>query len=519
MKNVPAALILLIAAAWLGPGQTPPNAPIPAFPIADVHISPIFPNPRVRTEPLRSNRYEVKFATIPDLIHLAWGIDSAQILGGPSWLDLDRFDIFARVSAGTPPETLSLMLRTLLRDRFRLVIHNESRLIPAAALVARKKLTLKPAAGSEDGRCRIEQQPSTPASAIRYVCRNVTMEAFAATLQRLPPLQVPGSARQVRDETGLNGAWDFDFIYTVYPSAASRAETITLPGALEQLGLGWEARQIPTPVIVVDSVNEKPSPNPPGVAESIPSLPTQFEAATLKPNNPNDGAPGFRFQFLPGGRVTMHSHTMRQLLNAAFELNLRDRFVGLPAWADTARYDLNAIAATGGPAVDSESLRPLLRALLVDRVHLTWHEEDQPATRWSLVPVRPGTIKAKPADPGVRAFCSLEPAPAGSPPNSVALTCRGISLAQFANQLRWRPPELSLPVSDATGISGSWDFTLIYSLLPQVANPDSVSQADPTGTLTIFEAMPKQLGLKLEKQRGLWPAIVIDRIDQKPGEN
>jgi uncharacterized protein (TIGR03435 family) len=43
--------------------------------------------------------------------------------------------------------------------------------------------------------------------------------------------------------------------------------------------------------------------------------------------------------------------------------------------------------------------------------------------------------------------------------------------------------------------------------------------ADPTGALTIFEAMEKQLGLKLEQQKRPMPVIVIDHIEQKPTEN
>ena len=51
--------------------------------------------------------------------------------------------------------------------------------------------------------------------------------------------------------------------------------------------------------------------------------------------------------------------------------------------------------------------------------------------------------------------------------------------------------------------------------LPEVVPTAS----DPTGTLTIFEALEKQLGLKLEKERRNMPVIVIDHLEQKPTEN
>ena len=43
--------------------------------------------------------------------------------------------------------------------------------------------------------------------------------------------------------------------------------------------------------------------------------------------------------------------------------------------------------------------------------------------------------------------------------------------------------------------------------------------ADPSGTLTIFQAVEKQLGLKLEMEKRTVPVIVIDHIEQKPTDN
>jgi uncharacterized protein (TIGR03435 family) len=42
---------------------------------------------------------------------------------------------------------------------------------------------------------------------------------------------------------------------------------------------------------------------------------------------------------------------------------------------------------------------------------------------------------------------------------------------------------------------------------------------EPTGVLSIFEAMEKQLGLKLEMHKRPMPVIVIDHLEQKPTEN
>jgi hypothetical protein len=53
-----------------------------------------------------------------------------QILGGPNWLEMDRFDVIAKVPADSTPETQKLMLQSLLADRFKLVIHRTCRRPP-----------------------------------------------------------------------------------------------------------------------------------------------------------------------------------------------------------------------------------------------------------------------------------------------------------------------------------------------------------------------------------------------------
>ena len=58
------------------------------------------------------------------------------------------------------------------------------------------------------------------------------------------------------------------------------SEAITLPAALEQLGLKVALDTAPAPVLVVDSVNEAPTPNPSGVAASLPAPPPgEFDVA------------------------------------------------------------------------------------------------------------------------------------------------------------------------------------------------------------------------------------------------
>ena len=99
------------------------------------------------------------------------------------------------------------------------------------------------------------------------------------------------------DSTGLKGSWDFDIKWTGRGQlAAAGADGISIFDAVDkQLGLKLELQKVPMPVIVVDSVNEKPTDNPPGAATSLPPTPTEFEVAVVKPSTPDSGKCAARF--------------------------------------------------------------------------------------------------------------------------------------------------------------------------------------------------------------------------------
>jgi uncharacterized protein (TIGR03435 family) len=547
-------LWIILTNCLLSFGQSPE---LPArFEIADVHISAKTVNPFVRTGPARGGRYEVKNATMVDLIRIAYGFSPDKVLGGPNWLEMDRFDVLAKVPADSTQETQKLMLQSLLEDRFKLNVHKETKPLPTYALVVGKKPQLKEADGTEEPGCRPQTASGAPSEGgirmfttslngaptsfslgpgmtIHYVCRNMTMAALAAGLRGMMGASV--GPNQVLDETGLKGNWNFDVKWSMQflgPIGATSGDRISVFEAVEkQLGLKLEERQIPTPVIVVDSVNEKPSDNPPGVAEALPliPLPSEFEVASVKPTDPNERMGQFQMQ--PGGRLNVKGMQMRFLIGRAFNTNNREQVIGLPKWADTDRFDIIAKAPSEGPAapaMDMEAVAPMMRALLMDRFKMTYHSEDRPVSAYSLVSGKP---KMKKADPTSRTSCKNSNAPAGAPPGSQLLTCQNITMAQFADRLQNMTQELSWPVLDATGIEGGWDFTLMFSR----SNPMMMgggrggdvgrvegaipSASEPTGAFTLFEALEKQLGLKLELRKRTMPVIVIDHLEQKPTEN
>jgi uncharacterized protein (TIGR03435 family) len=550
-----AVLVVLLSNGAFGQ----PSSDAPKIEIADVHTSAKTLNAYIRTSPVRNGRYEIRTASVLDLVRLAYGFDADKILGGPNWLELDRFDITAKVPANTTVDSQKEMLQALLADRFKLVVHKETKPLPTYVLTAGKSPKLKEADGSGDTGCKMETAsgPPVPGSNVlrmlgpdgretaisigpgmmlHYSCRNMTMAAFAAGLRGMMGASL--GTNPVLDETGLKGNWNFDVKWSlslIGPAIGENAERVTASDALDkQLGLKLEQRPNPTPVLVVDSVSRVPTENPPGVAEALPASasPKEFEVADVKLANPNPDprTSPMRFQMQPGGRLNVQAMPMRFLISRAFNDYGPDQLLNLPKWVDTERFDIIALApanSTIGPGLDPVALEPLMRSLLEDRFKLTYHMEERPVSEYSLGAAKP---KMKKADPDSRIHCRTGPAVAGAPPGSMMLTCQIVTMALFAERLRGLAPGINTPVLDATGIEGGWDFTLTFSQLrpnllaaPRPAESGQPGVAplasDPAGGFTIFEAIEKQLGLKLEMQKRQMLVVVFDHLEQKPTDN
>jgi uncharacterized protein (TIGR03435 family) len=520
----------------------------PAFEIADVHVSPPTRNPFLRAPVIRRGRYEIRFATMVDLVSKAYSVDPERVQGGPNWVENDTFDVIAKAPAGMTTETAKPMLQSLLADRFKLVVHNDTRSVPSYALKAGKRSQLKEATGSGEPACKFEiPPPPAPGGpppgppVITYSCRNMTMAAFAEALHTTIVAATQYlNDRVVVDQTELKGAWDFDFKYTLRggPPGAD-ASTITLFDAIEKIGLKLDPVDVPLPVIVVDSVNQKPTANLPNVADAlhITPAPTEFDVAELKPTAPD--FQGMRLQIQPGGRVNIAGTPLKFLIQQAWDLT-DDMIVGAPKWMETDRYDIVAKAPVAGPdspQMDIDDLFPMLRALLTERFKLTTHMEERPVTAYTLTAVKP---RMKKADPASHTKYKEGPASDGKDPRNKnpvlgrLVTCQNMTMAQFAAKLKdIAPGYIHTPVLDATGLEGGYDFTLSFSPAGAVqsgggrgggeAGPPpsdtSAAASDPNGAITLFDAIEKQLGLKLGAQKRSAPVLVIDHAEAKPTDN
>src|SRR3979490_2520851 len=167
-------------------GRSPETTP--TLDVADVHVRArtTNPNPFPSGGVLRSGRYDMRNATMLDLIRTAYGgADTETILGGPNWLERDRFDVIAKAPQTTSPQTVRLMLQALLADRFKLVLHKDTKPAPGYALtVGKGKPKLKEATGQGAG-CQGQPQTPTPGTVPYNMvsCRNLTMEALAQNLR------------------------------------------------------------------------------------------------------------------------------------------------------------------------------------------------------------------------------------------------------------------------------------------------------------------------------------------------
>jgi hypothetical protein len=105
------------------------------------------------------------------------------------------------------------------------------------------------------------------------------------------------------DQTGLKGGYDFTIRWTGRGVFDKNKEGISFFEALEkQLGLKLEEKKAPLPVMAIDSVNETPTPNAPGVKENLLVEATEFEVAVIEKSAPGTqpgGSPGAGSTFKP----------------------------------------------------------------------------------------------------------------------------------------------------------------------------------------------------------------------------
>jgi uncharacterized protein (TIGR03435 family) len=220
-----------------------------------------------------------------------------------------------------------------------------------------------------------------------------------------------------------------------------------------------------------------------------------FEVASIRPHeNPDDPS---ETNLLPGGRYEGKNVSVRKLIRQATGVEDR-QMIGVPDWADSERYDIEAKTA------DTERLQPevfqkLLIGLLEERFGFRFHRESREQPVYWLVAPK-GGAKLKRHPDGTESAMSVN----GGATRKVLLAT-GISLDTLAGVLT---RQAGRPVQDHTTLTGLYDVRLEWD------ESQSVDSALPS----FFGAVEEQLGLKLTPAKGSVEVVVVEKV-QRPSVN
>jgi uncharacterized protein (TIGR03435 family) len=248
---------------------------------------------------------------------------------------------------------------------------------------------------------------------------------------------------------------------------------------------------------------------PPAPVDSL-----NFEVATLKASPSGERGSGIRP--LPGGqRYEAVNLTLKGLMLAAYRIRA-GQIVGGPSWIDTDRFDMNAKAERSS---NIEELHAMLKNLLKEQFKLELHRETKELPIYSLSVDRSGPkLQPHEAQNAGDPWIDIEPDPHPGGFLKMVWHARFSPMDYFAFRLG---QIMDRPVIDQTGLKGGFDFNLAYmrDLPPGMQEGALINgvQIDTSGP-TIFEAVQKQLGLRLDRQKGPAEIIVIDRAE-KPAAN
>ena len=213
----------------------------------------------------------------------------------------------------------------------------------------------------------------------------------------------------------------------------------------------------------------------------------QFDVASIKPHGGPLHVIGGRS--ISGSSLKLEGYNLRLLLLEAFDIKTYQLEMSAK---DEIYYDISAVA--DGTELNRKLARAMLRNLLADRFGLKSHKHSKQIQAFALVQMKTGA-KLKPA-------ASDKPC---SAPTKVALPNY---LTEFRNCGTGMLAEIVMnfsraPLEDETGLSGTYDFDLVYSPRGDGTNPDEIT----------LQTALRDLGLKLEKRTITVETVVIDHIN------
>jgi uncharacterized protein (TIGR03435 family) len=286
MKSTHRFLLTLVAAAAAAFCQTPAGRL--EFEVASVKPSAALADGQINLGVhIDGAVVRCTYIQLRNYLAVAYDVKDFQIVA-PDWMATDHFDIVAKLpDDASGDKQVRARLQSLLEDRFKLVVHRETRDVPAYALVVGKSgLKMKEVPPDPDTEAASAGKVDVTATSGRggtvvdygkgsYVSYGLNkLEAKKANLPALVDSLGRFVDRPVVDRTELTGRYDFTLEYSVDElrslvrasgGDASRIPdlggdpTVSVFSSLEALGLKLEPRKVPVEVLVVDRAEKVPT--------------------------------------------------------------------------------------------------------------------------------------------------------------------------------------------------------------------------------------------------------------------
>jgi uncharacterized protein (TIGR03435 family) len=269
---------------------------------------------------------------------------------------------------------------------------------------------------------------------------------------------------------------------------------------------------IATPPLLAqgDIATGNPGPQANDVAVKLP----EFVVASIRPNNSDTAA--FRLAFTADG-VRIENASILMIIRAAYGMfnSLDDKFLGVPGWAKSQRFDIEAKVDGADVGVfqklgfDKRQL--MVQALLENRFNMRAHHETREQPIYSLIVAENGSKLQKSAG---------DPDPGGTMQvKRGQIVARNIVVSQLVTKLT---QTVGRTVQDKTGLTGKYDLTLNWTPDPDGSSMPATADASESvfalSGPSIFTSIQEQLGLKLEAAKGPVECLVIDHVEM-PSEN
>jgi len=250
----------------------------------------------------------------------------------------------------------------------------------------------------------------------------------------------------------------------------------------------------------------------------------RYDVVSVKPNKIGNDSP---VRITPDGLIEVNVG-LRGLIRQAFGIEVF-QLSGEPTWFKSERYDVEAkmdesvadVLQKLSPDENKLARQKMLQALLADRFGLVIHHEQRDFPVYTLVIAKngPKLQEAKPGDTYENGI-KYPNGPGGAGATQMYMSMKGqLQTEEFKGQAmslgalcQSLGRILDRPVLDKTGLVGRYDVTLEFDV--EVRGPAAADALPDPGAVSLFAALPAQLGLKLESGKAPFDVIVIDHIER-----